>query len=103
MNGSGTNLSSAVEGLKQVEKHLLDMANRNRLHGLRLEWNSEMDFGHLIDPVPLIVYRPDGKMVEAEFPLADIEGYPSSARESTDAKIMEIIDALSGEGEPTGK
>jgi hypothetical protein len=92
-----------VQGVKEVEKHLLDLASRNRLHGLRLEWNSEMDFGHLIDPVPLAVYRPDGRMVETEFPLSEIANYPAVARETTDAKIMSIIDALSGEGEATGK
>lgn len=103
MSRPSVDVSKAVQGLKEVEKHLLDVASRNDLHGLRLEWNSEMDFGHLIDPVPLIVYGPNGRMTEAEFPLSDIAGYPSRSREATDAKIMDIVDALSGEGEATGK
>ena len=42
-------------------------------------------------------------MTEAEFPLSEIAEYPVRGREATDARIMDIVDALAGDNEATGK
>jgi hypothetical protein len=103
MNPAPENFSQALAGLMEVEKRIIDLATRNHLHGLRFEWNDEADFGHMADPVPVVIYRSDGKMVEAEFSLSEMAGYLGGSRAATEAKIEHILDELMSDRQPTGE
>jgi hypothetical protein len=91
------NLTQAVAGLMAIEKRIIDLANERHIRGLRFEWNDDVDFGHMMDPVPVSVFRPDGRMVEAEFSLAEMAGYLGDTHAVTDAKISGVVSALSDE------
>jgi len=54
---------------------------RGNVHGLRFEWNDELDFGHLLDPVPLSVFAAGGKSAEVEFSQAEL------------ARVASVVDA----------
>lgn len=91
------NLAQAVAGLMAIEKRIIDLANQRHIRGLRFEWNDDVDFGHMMDPVPVSVFRPDGRMVEAEFSLAEMASYLGDTNAVTDAKISGVVSALSDE------
>jgi hypothetical protein len=82
---------SAVHSISVIEQRIIEAAERSGMHGLRLEWNEDLDFGHLMDPVPLVVITPDGKQVEEHFTLAEMADFGGGARAQCEAKIERIV------------
>jgi hypothetical protein len=90
-------LAQAMAGLMAIEKRVIDLADERHVRGLRFEWNDDVDFGHMMDPVPVSVYLPGGRMVEAEFSLSEMAGFLGDSHALTDAKIGRIVSALCDE------
>lgn len=84
----------AVDGIAAVEQRILEEAERNGMHGLRLEWNEDIDFGHLMDPVPVVVITRDGKQVEEHFSIAEMADFATRPEAQCEAKIEHIVRAL---------
>ncbi len=97
MSTTNPNLAQAMAGLMAIEKRIIDLAGERQLRGLRFEWNDDVDFGHMMDPVPVSIYRPDGRMVEAEFSLSEMASYAGNSQAMTDSKISRVVSALSDE------
>jgi hypothetical protein len=102
MGSDTVNVAQAIAGLMAVEKRIIELAAERGLHGLRLEWNDDIDFGHLLDPVPVAVFRPDGGSVEAEFPLDELARFPASGHAAIDAKARALVETLAGSDERRG-
>jgi len=85
---------SAVDSITVIEQRIIETAERNGMHGLRLEWNEDLDFGHLMDPVPLVVITPEGKQVEEHFSLAEMASFDGGGRAPCEAKIERIVREL---------
>lgn len=94
MGPATVNLAQAVSGLMAVEKRIIELADQRGLRGLRFEWNDDIDFGHMLDPVPVTVHRPDGGNVEAEFSLSELAQFPASGHATIDAKVKNLIEKL---------
>lgn len=92
------NLAQAVAGLMAVEKRIIELADERKIGGLRFEWNDGQDFGHLEDPMPVSIFAPRGKALEAEFPLEELARFPAGSRTSVDAKIDRVVQAFTEEG-----
>lgn len=99
MGSATVNLAQAVSGLMAVEKRIIELAEEHGLRGLRFEWNDDIDFGHLLDPVPVLVFRPDGGNAEAEFPLGELAQFPASGHAAIDAKAKALVETLAGSEE----
>jgi hypothetical protein len=84
----------AVEGIAAVERSIIEHAERQQVRGLRLEWNEDLDFGHLMDPVPVVVITADGKSVEEHFSIAEMADFASRPHPGTSAKIEQIATML---------
>ena len=86
------NLEQALAGLMAAERQIISLAGSRGLSGLRFEWNDDIDFGHLQDPMPVSIFTPAGRTVDADFALAELaqfaRGTPSAA------KLEGIVDAL---------
>jgi hypothetical protein len=65
-----------------------------------LEWNEDLDFGHMMDPVPVVVITRDGKQVEEHFSLQEMAQFALKPQAATEAKIEYIVKEL-GEAEPS--
>jgi len=87
----------AIDGLMEVEKRIIRLAEERNVHGLRFEWNDDLDFGHLLDPVPLSVFAAGGKSAEAEFSQAELAQVVAGPDAATDTKINRIVLTLAGE------
>jgi hypothetical protein len=87
----------AIDGLREVEKRIIRLAEERNVHGLRFEWNDDLDFGHLLDPVPLSVFAAGGKSAEAEFSQADLARVAAGRNVATDTKINQIVQKLAAE------
>jgi hypothetical protein len=87
----------AIVGMMEVEKKIIRMAEERNVHGLRFEWNDDLDFGHLLDPVPLNVFAAGGKAAEAEFSQAELARVVADPDTATDTKINRIVRTLAGE------
>jgi hypothetical protein len=87
----------AIDGLMEVEKRIIRLAEDRNVHGLRLEWNDDLDFGHLLDPVPLSVFAAGGKSAEAEFSQAELARVVAGPDAATDTKINRIVQTLAAE------
>ena len=90
----------AAEGIAAIEQRIIEQAERSGLHGLRLEWNEDLDFGHLMDPVPVVVITHDGRQAEERFSLAEMAAFGKEPGAPAEAKIERIVRAL-GEAEPS--
>ena len=90
----------AVRGIAAIEQRIIEEAERNDIRGLRLEWNEDLDFGHLMDPVPVVAMTSDGRQVEEHFAIADMADFGERAREQCEAKIEHIVRALA-DAEPS--
>ncbi|MEX0958656.1 MAG: hypothetical protein WDZ63_05160 [Burkholderiales bacterium] len=99
MGSATVNLAQAVAGLMAVEKRIIELADPRGLRGLRFEWNDDIDFGHLLDPVPVTVHKPEGGSVETEFTLQVLARFPASGHAEIDAKITELVETLASSGE----
>lgn len=97
MGTATADLAQAVAGLMAIEKHIIDLAGRRGIRGLRFEWNDDIDFGHMMDPVPVSIYRPDGRLVEAQFALAEMAAYLGGSRAVIDVRIGRVVEELSDE------
>jgi hypothetical protein len=84
----------AVNGIAAIEKRIIEEAERQDIHGVRLEWNEDLDFGHLMDPVPVVVIAPDGKQVEEHFSIQEMDDYAAHGGSESDAKVEHIVQAL---------
>jgi hypothetical protein len=87
----------AIDGMMEVEKRIIHMAEERNVHGLRFEWNDDLDFGHLLDPVPLNVFAAGGKSAGAEFSQAELARVIAGPDAATNTKINRIIQTLAGE------
>jgi hypothetical protein len=85
----------ALDGIAAIEQRIIEEAERNDIRGLRLEWNEDLDFGHLMDPVPVVVITRDGKQAEEHFSIAEMADFPTHPHADTAAKIEHIALALS--------
>ena len=72
-----TNLEQAIAGLMQVEQRILATAAERGVHGFKIEWNQGLDFGHLMDPVPVALLT-DGGRVDGQFALQDLAAVAQS-------------------------
>jgi len=84
----------AVDGIAAVEKCIIERASEQNMQGLRLEWNEDLDFGHMMDPVPVIVITADGRSVEEHFSLQEMAQFAAAPQADTNAKIEHIVQAL---------
>ncbi|SRR5581483_1732141 len=94
MSMATTDLARAMAGLMAIEKRIIELAEQKNLRGLRFEWNDDIDFGHMQDPVPVDIYAPDGHTVEAEFSLEELSQYLGRSHAATDSKLDDIVDVL---------
>src|ERR1041384_7348739 len=84
----------AIDGIAAVEKSIIEHAERQQVQGLRLEWNEDLDFGHLMDPVPVGVITRDGRAVENRFSLAEMADFVLQPQSDTLNKIAHIAESL---------
>lgn len=84
----------AIDGMMAVEKKIIRLAEEKTIHGLRFEWNDDLDFGHLLDPVPLSVFAAGGKSADAEFSQVELARVAAVPDAATDTKIDRIIQGL---------
>jgi len=91
---AATDPARAIDGMMEVEKKIIRLAEERNIHGLRFEWNDDLDFGHLLDPVPLNIHAAGGRSTEAEFSHAELAAAKDKA---TDAKIDRIVQNLTTE------
>jgi hypothetical protein len=76
-------LEQAVQGMRGVEERLLALAAERNVQGFKIEWNEDLDFGHLMDPVPVTLLT-DGGRVQGHFSLRDLTDFPRSPRAVSD-------------------
>lgn len=88
------NLEQALAGLMATERRIISLAESKGLSGLRFEWNDDIDFGHLQDPMPVSIFTPAGRTVDADFALAELAQFARGAPPA--ARLEEIVDALTG-------
>jgi hypothetical protein len=84
----------AVDAIAAVERSIIEQAERQHVHGIRLEWNEDLDFGHLMDPVPVVAIARDGRSAEEHFSIAEMAVFASDPQPGTHAKIEHIAQAL---------
>jgi hypothetical protein len=87
------NLEAAVQGMMNVEKRLLALAAQRKVHGFKIEWNEDLDFGHLMDPVPVALLT-DGGRVDGHFALRDLIDFPRSERRTVTDEIDRLVQQL---------
>ncbi len=90
----------AIAGIAAIERSIIEHAEAQHLQGVRLEWNEDLDFGHLMDPVPVVAITRDGRSVEERFSLAEMAAFASDPQAATTLKIEHIAQALS-QAEPS--
>jgi hypothetical protein len=84
----------AVDGIAAVEKCIIEQAGKQNIQGLRLEWNEDLDFGHMMDPVPVVVITADGRTVEEHFSIQEMSAFAAAPQADTNAKIEHIVQEL---------
>jgi hypothetical protein len=84
----------AVQGIAAIEQRIIEEAGRHAIHGLRLEWNEDLDFGHLMDPVPVVAIAADGRQAEERFTLDEMAHYDQQGRAACEKKVEHIVRAL---------
>lgn len=84
------NVEKAIQGMAAVEKRLLAMAAERKVGGFKMEWNEDVDFGHLMDPVPLLLLT-DGGRVEGFFSLSDLLELPRREPPAVTDEIDRLI------------
>lgn len=86
-------LEQAVQGMTTVEKRLLALAAERKLAGFKIEWNEDLDFGHLMDPVPLVLLT-DGGRIEGHFSVSDLLELPRGEPRAVTDEIDRLISWL---------
>jgi hypothetical protein len=87
------NLEQAVQGLMNVEQRILACAAQRNVRGFKIEWNEDLDFGHLMDPVPVALLT-DGGRVDGQFALADLAQVARSDAPAVRDEIERLIQRL---------
>lgn len=91
-------LTQAVAGVMAAERRIISLAESKGLRGLRFEWNDDIDFGHLQDPVPVSIHTPAGRTVEVDFSMMELGRLCGDGAAADDVKLQHIVDALAGDG-----
>lgn len=86
-----------VDGIAAVEKAILEEASARQLDGLRLEWNEDQDFAHLMDPVPVVAMTTDGKSEETYFSAQELAAFAGGNEAGVRGKIAHMLEALAGQ------
>lgn len=94
MSEQTADLARAVAGLMAIERRIIEVADKQGFRGLRFEWNDDIDFGHMLDPVPVNIFAPNGRSVDAEFSFAELSGFLGDTHPLTDAKINSLVTGL---------
>ena len=97
MSAQTADLARAVAGLMAVERRIIEVAEKRGFRGLRFEWNEGIDFGHMLDPVPVNIFAPDGRSTEAAFSFSELFEFLGESHPLIDAKIGTIINDLASE------
>src|SRR5690349_14020018 len=84
----------AIDAIGAIEERIIETAERSGMHGLRLEWNEDLDFGHLMDPVPVVLISRDGKQAEGKFSLAEMADFSGAAHTQCEQKIEHLVREL---------
>jgi hypothetical protein len=79
--------------MTNVEHRLLALAAERNVHGFKIEWNEDLDFGHLMDPVPVALLT-DGGRVDGRFSLGDLIGLPRSEPRAVTEEIERLVQQL---------
>lgn len=84
------NVEQAIQGMTAVEKRILALAAEQKVSGFKIEWNEDLDFGHLMDPVPVVLLTDAGR-VEAHFSLSDLAKFPRSKPRAVTEQIDRLV------------
>jgi hypothetical protein len=87
------NLDQAVRGLMHVERRILALAAERRIPGFKIEWNEDLDFGHLMDPVPVALLV-EGARVDGKFSLTDLAQSSDAQPTAVGEEIDRLVNAL---------
>lgn len=98
MTSDTARLSQSVAGVMAAERRIIQLAESRGLRGLRFEWNDDVDFGHMQDPVPVSIFAPGGRMVEAAFTLAELEKFAAGQMAAGEGRFAQVVDALADAG-----
>ncbi len=90
---ANVDLQGVMDGLRQVEALILQRAAQRGLHGFKLEWNDGLDFGHLMDPVPVALLT-EGGMVSGHFSLRDLALVPGHEPPPVTSEIEKLVSQL---------
>jgi hypothetical protein len=90
---STVTLEQAVQGMRGVEERLLALAAERKIHGFKIEWNEDLDFGHLMDPVPVALLT-DGGRVQGRFSLGDLTEFPRNQPRAVTEEIDRLVRGL---------
>lgn len=82
-----------IDGIAAVEKAILQAASAHHLPGLRLEWNEDLDFGHMMDPVPVALVTNDGRLVEEEFSVEELKACAGGDADGVREKVERMVEA----------
>lgn len=85
---------STIDGIAVVEKAILQEAAAHRLPGLKLEWNEDLDFGHMMDPVPVALVTNDGRLVEEEFSVEELRACAAGSTDNVREKVARMVEAV---------
>lgn len=92
-----TRQQPTVDGIAAVEKAILEEASARQIDGLRLEWNEDQDFAHLMDPVPVVAMTKDGKSEEAHFSAQELAAFAAGNETGVRGKIARMLEALAAQ------
>lgn len=88
------NLEQAIQGLMGVEKRILALAADRNIHGFKIEWNEDLDFGHLMDPVPVTLITVEGARVDGQFSLRALAELGQRQQPAVDEEIGRLVREL---------
>lgn len=87
---ANVSVEQAVKGMSAVEKRLLALAAEHKVAGFKIEWNEDLDFGHLMDPVPIVLLTDAGR-VDGHFSLTDLAKFPRSKPRAVTEEIDRLV------------
>ena len=95
---TSVDLEQAIQGLMSVERRILALAATRNLRGFRIEWNEDLDFGHLMDPVPVTIITTTGVSIEGRFSLRDLAEAQQGNQAGVEPEIARLVDELAAAG-----
>ena len=90
---STVDFEQAVRGMENVEKRILALAAERNVHGFKIEWNEDLDFGHLMDPVPVALLT-DGGRVTGRFAVSMLTELPRGEPPAVTEEIERLVRTL---------